>query len=129
MVDGSSLVDAPPMLHGMSSGQQDKRQYRRHAWRLPCTFRAASGDERGFVTNVSARGFFIQTRSPFEPGADILVTIESGSTPPIVVTGVAARQRKAHRSMSSLEQPGIGVQIESAPEDYYALVFELEGRQ
>ncbi len=113
----------------MSSGQDEQRQYRRHSRRVPCAFRVANEDQRGFVTNVSARGFFVQTRSRLEPGTDLLVTIESDSTSPIVVKGAVARVRKSHRSMSSIDQSGMGIEIESAPEEYYALVLELEEKE
>ena len=84
---------------------------------------------RGFVTNVSARGFFIQTRDLVEFGDAVLVTLELDRHMPIVVTGTVARSRPSHRSVSSIDQSGISVRIESAPEDYYQLVLELEEKK
>lgn len=107
----------------------NKRQYRRHSRRLSCIYRVEGKDARGFITNISARGFFIQARNHPEPGADVIVTIEHDPTLPIVLTGTIARLRKTHRSMANIEQPGIGVQIDSAPEDYYQLVLDLEQRK
>jgi hypothetical protein len=34
--------------------------------------------------------------------------------------------RKIHRSMSNIEQPGIGILVNTAPESYYQLVLEFE---
>lgn len=109
--------------------KKDKRRYRRHMRRLSCSYRVGGSEQRGFITNISARGFFIQSRSHAELGAEVVVTIEHEPTPPIIVNGTIARQRKSHRSMSNLEQPGIGVQIDSAPEDYYQLVLDLEKKE
>lgn len=106
--------------------RKNQRQYRRHARRLACTYRINGAGQRGFITNISARGFFIQARNHPEAGSEIIVTVEHEPTPPIVVTGTVARARKAHRSMANLEPPGIGIQIDSAPEDYYQLVLDLE---
>lgn len=107
----------------------EQRQYRRHPRRLACNYRVEGKELRGFITNVSARGFFIQARNHPEPGAEVIVTIEHEPTPPIVVTGTIARLRKTHRSMANIEQPGIGIQIDSAPEDYYQLVLDMEQKE
>ena len=111
------------------SAQKEMRQYQRHARRAACSFQSPEGTQRGFITNVSARGFFIQTRNRLEPATEIVVTIENDPDPPMIVTGTVARARSSHRSMSSIDQSGIGVQIDSAPEDYYRLVLELEEKK
>ncbi|MFT5696783.1 MAG: Tfp pilus assembly protein PilZ [Myxococcota bacterium] len=110
----------------MQTETPEQRQYRRHAWRLSCEFSSDTGAQRGFITNVSARGFFIQTRAKLEAGTEVVVVITSESSPPISVTGTVARSRRPHHSMASIEQPGLGVQIASATEDYYQLVLDLE---
>jgi hypothetical protein len=104
----------------------DKRQYRRHARRLFCSFRVAGSDSRGFITNISARGFFIQARNHPEPGGEVVVTIEGKDSDPIVVTGTVARMRKSHRAMANIVQPGIGILVNTAPESYYQLLLEFE---
>jgi len=104
----------------------DLRQYRRHSRRLACLYRVEGEERSGFITNVSPCGFFVQSRQQHTAGTEIMVTIEHEPTPPIVVFGRVVRQREAHRSVSSIEQSGIGVQIHSASEDYYQLIFDLE---
>jgi hypothetical protein len=106
--------------------KKDQRQYRRHNRRLSCCFRVAGSDKRGFITNISARGFFIQARNHPKPGGEVVVTIDDKGSNPIVVTGTVARMRKIHRSMSNIEQPGIGILVNTAPESYYQLVLEFE---
>ena len=119
----------PTDAHPMPGDKDEQRQYQRHAFRLPCEFTSPEGSQRGLIANISARGFFIHTRAKVEGGLDIVVTIDNSPTPQIQITGIVARSRKSHRSMSAIELPGIGVQITSAPEDYYQLVIELEGKE
>lgn|GEM_PF-3446231 len=109
--------------------KKDQRQYRRHARRLSCGFRVAGSENRGFITNISARGFFIQARNHPEPGGEIVVTIEDKGSDPIVVTGTVARMRKSHPSLSSIVQPGIGILVNTAPESYYQLILEFEQKR
>jgi hypothetical protein len=106
--------------------KKDQRQYRRHTRRLSCGFRVAGRDNRGFITNISARGFFIQARNQPEPGDELVVTIEDKGSDPIVVTGTVARMRKSHPSLSSIVPPGIGILVNTAPESYYQLILEFE---
>jgi hypothetical protein len=103
----------------------DLRKHRRHSRRLACRYRVEGEERSGFITNVSPCGFFVQSRQQHAAGTEIMVTIENEPMPPIVVLGRVVRQREAHRSVSSIEQSGIGVQIHSAPEDYYQLIFDL----
>ena len=112
----------------MASDQDEQRQFRRHAWRLACAFRTSEGDQRGFITNLSARGFFIQTRCRPGAGEEITATVENARSAPFELRGKVVRAQRSHRSMSALDQSGIGVQIDSAPEVYYQLVLEFEER-
>ncbi|MDP6979205.1 MAG: PilZ domain-containing protein [Myxococcota bacterium] len=107
----------------------EQRQYKRHAWRIPCSFQLPEGDQVGFVTNVSARGFFIQTRCKAEAGSQLVVVIEHEPDPPMLLTGTVVRARRSHRSMSSVEQPGIGVKIDTAPETFYQLILDMEDKE
>ncbi|MCP5041967.1 MAG: PilZ domain-containing protein [bacterium] len=109
--------------------ESERRQYQRHAWRLPCTFRLPEGEQVGFATNISARGFFVQTRCKAQPGEQIVVTIEHEPDPPMILTGAVVRARRSHRSMSSVEQPGFGFRIDTAPETFYCLVLDLEEKE
>lgn len=106
--------------------QDEQRQYKRHSFRLPCTFRILQGEQVGFITNLSARGFFIQTRSKADADADIIVQAQTENDPMMIITGTVVRERRSHRSMAAIEQPGIGVKIETAPESFYQLVLEME---
>ena len=110
----------------MPRDNDEHRQYQRHDWRIPCSYRIAGRQKRGFITNVSARGFFILSSSSVEGEKDILVTIELDGKAPIVITGKIARKHVSHRSIGAMNEAGIGVLIESAPETYYQLIIGLE---
>ncbi len=107
----------------------EQRQYKRHAFRLPCTFVLPEGEQVGFVTNVSARGFFVQTRCKADAGLQILVTVQHEPDPPMLITGTVVRQRRSHRSMGAMSQPGIGVKIDTAPESFYRIILDLEEKE
>ena len=105
--------------------EQKRRKFRRHRVRLPAEFRVGGRDYRGFVVDLSASGLFIQSSAGgLESGTDAVVSIRS--EPAMQVIGKITRQRARHRDMATIESPGIGIRIESAPEEYYQLVLTLE---
>lgn len=105
----------------------EKRKFERHAWRSPCTFLLDGRQHRGFVTDASARGFFLQTTAQVSPGMEIVATldVEGGA---IELIGSVSRTRGAHRETSALGRPGVGVEIQSAPEEYYRLILSFESK-
>jgi len=106
--------------------EPERRKFQRHARRLPCSFRLSNEPQVGFITNVSARGFFIQTRCKAQPGEEIIVRAERQPEPPMIITGSVVRSRWSHRSMTAMEQPGFGFKVDTAPESFYQLVFDFE---
>lgn len=107
----------------------EQRRSKRHAFRLPCTFRLPEGDQAGFITNISSRGFFIQTRCSADSGMQVVVTVQYEPDPAMLITGAVVRARRSPLSMTSLEQPGIGIKIETAPDTYYQLIQDLEQKE
>jgi c-di-GMP-binding flagellar brake protein YcgR len=110
----------------MAHDHDKRRKYRRHDRRLPCEYRIAGQEYRSFITDFSAGGFFIVSSLNIEPNTEILVTIELDPGISVVITGHVARRRSSHRSISVVNKAGLGVAIESAPEDYYQFVLDLE---
>ena len=109
----------------MSAEREELRQYQRHPRRIACTFRAANANQRAFIINVSARGFFIETRVQPTPGEEILVSIELDRDAPICVAGSVARTRRPHRSTTMINKSGFAIKISSAPEAYYQMILEF----
>lgn len=110
----------------MSPEAPDKRHHDRHAYQIPCDFRVGGSDYCGFVINISTRGFFIQANVVPTAGREILVDIRTD--PGMKVVGSIARFRGRHRNRVSMDSPGIGVRVDSAPEAYYQLVMMLEDK-
>ena len=112
----------------MAAPDAEKRIYLRHPRRMPCVFNVDGEQHRGFISNVSASGFFVQSSSRAEPPAQVIVTIDNeGET--IVVSGHVARRHKSHRSVAAVDRPGLGIQIDSAPESYFRMVLALEEKE
>ena len=109
-----------------SSGPE-KRVYVRHGRRLPCVIQVEGERHRGFIANLSASGFYVQSSSKVEPPTPVLVTIEHDGRP-IVVSGQVARRHQSHRAIAAVDRPGLGIQVHSAPESYYQLVLDLEAK-
>lgn len=116
----------------MADSQQaakNKRRFDRLHWRVPCTFRFESVDRRGFVTDLSAGGLFVHTSVKLEPGTAIMLTLDTDDYPPMVVSGVVARRRNVHRNATMVQDAGgMGIRLDSAPEEYYQLVASLSNK-
>ena len=109
----------------MSAEHGELRQYQRHPRRIACTFQADGVNQRAFITNISARGFLIETRSQPKPGDDIVVSIEFNREPPICVIGSITRTLRPHRSTTMINKSGFAVQVSSAPEAYYQMILKF----
>ena len=82
-------------------------------------------EHRGFVTNLSASGLYLQTRAKLESGTKLMIEVEANVDSQIVLTGTVARMRRSHRATTVIHQPGIGIELVSAPEAYFQLIMEL----
>jgi hypothetical protein len=46
----------------------------------------------------------------------------------MAVRATVRRPRRRHQAVTALEQPGVGLEIEAAPDAYYQLLTEIFGR-
>jgi Tfp pilus assembly protein PilZ len=88
--------------------------------------RDGESEIRGFVTDVSANGVFVQTQNRPALGCKVVLTLECEGPHPLVLTGAVARVLKSHHAAGSVIQSGVGIQIESAPEEFFQLVNDLD---
>lgn len=100
----------------------EKRRFDRIRGRIPCTIRSGDEEHRGFATDLSASGLFLQSRTKFEAGQKLTVELEHDGASPIVLTATVARTRVSHRSAMVVAPPGLGLLLESAPEAYFQLI-------
>lgn len=106
----------------------DKRRFPRQGLRIPCGFSCGQEEGRGFVVDVSAGGLFLQTMTRLEPGREVRLRLDPPDAPAIEILGTVARTRVGHREAVSVVRPGVGVQIDAAPEAWYQLVLDATHR-
>jgi len=108
----------------MASGREQRR-FERFKDRVSCTFKLGETIHRGFATDLSAGGLFLQTRSKPDPDTKLVVNLDREGETPLAVTGAVIRLRRSHPGAVSVRQPGVGFAIDSAPEDYFQLIMKL----
>jgi Tfp pilus assembly protein PilZ len=105
--------------------EANRRHLERFKGRISCSFKDGDTVQRGFATNVSAGGLFLQSRAEMEPGTKLVLTLDREDGQPLVLTGKVARMRRSHRAAASVTQPGFGFALDSAPEDYFQFIMQL----
>ena len=80
---------------------------------------------KGIITDISPRGIFIQMSSRIAPGTELHMDLISDGEEYTNIVAMVSRRRKAHQASASVEQPGIGVEILSAPEDFFDLIMSF----
>jgi hypothetical protein len=103
----------------------EKRQFRREKRRMACKFELDGHVCNGFVSDVSARGMFINTASQPIPGSEIEITLSEDCSGEIALRGRIARLRKSHHAAMAIIPSGFGVEIDYAPEAFFELLVEM----
>jgi hypothetical protein len=104
---------------------KNQRRFDRIRQRLPCLIREGEARHQGFVTDVSPSGLFLQTRAKLSGSAQLIIDIDwNGAN--VTLIGAIARVRKSNRSVAVVSSGGFGIQVQSAPEDYFRLIMELQ---
>ncbi len=94
---------------------------------MTCELRIQGESHKGFVLDLSARGLFVQTVATPPKGTEVRLKLYDHGDTPMELVARVARLRSSHRSLAAVEARGLGLQIESAPEAYFALVLALGG--
>ena len=76
------------------------------------------------MTDVSARGIFVETSNRIPPGTELRLVLRDprGS---VEVVGHVMRERRSHRSARHVRVSGLGIQLEVIPEGFFRLLVEL----
>jgi hypothetical protein len=102
----------------------NQRRFDRIRQRLPCVIRDGEAHHQGFVTDVLASGLFLQTLAG---SAQLVIDIDwNGEN--ITLIGKVARVRQSNRSATAVNSSGFGFRVESAPESYFRLIMDLQGK-
>lgn len=112
---------------GRVPGDRERRRFQRQPIRIPCRFRIGDRQGRGFVTDISAHGLFLQTTTALEDAAEIRLDLDPRRGPPIQLLGHVVRVRASHRDAIAVHRPGAGVRLASAPEAWFQLVLDPSG--
>ena len=109
---------------GASSGGAERRAFTRLPYRIPCEFNYSGARLAGIVTDISARGLFVETSNRIPTGTELLLVLRDprGS---FEVVGSVMRERRSHRSARHVRPSGLGIQLQVIPEPFFRLLVEL----
>jgi PilZ domain len=102
----------------------ERRAFTRLPYRIPCEFSYDGAKLAGIVTDIAARGLFVETSNRIPIGAELHLTLREprGS---FDVVGHVTRERRSHRSLRHVRASGLGIQLDVVPEPFFRLLVEL----
>jgi Tfp pilus assembly protein PilZ len=104
----------------------DRRAPRRKK-RIACALYVEQRRYSGIVLDISATGLFVQTSGKVLPGTLVRLELFDPDRPePLILQASVARQRVVPVRLKTIAHGGIGVKIEQAPEEFFALVAKLQ---
>lgn len=104
---------------------QEKRRFPRTKHRLGCEFEVLGVRYSGIVTDVSARGLFVQSSAIPKSGTELELLLRSPDHGEIVLQARAIRLTQRHRAAAAMDPKGFGLEITRAPEQYFAMLVAL----
>src|SRR5262245_54719742 len=108
----------------MAKAGSERRIFTRLPYRIPCAFAHEGHKLAGIVTDVSARGVFIQPSHRIPSGTELRLLLHDprGS---FEVVGRVKREKRSHRSARQVLSGGFGVRLDVVPEPFFRLLLEL----
>ncbi len=102
----------------------ERRVFRRVPYRIACEFMHGRHQRAGIVTDVSARGLFVETSHHVPAGTELRLTLREpqGSYD---LTGRVRRERRSHRYARQVRAGGFGMRLDVIPEPFFRLLVEL----
>jgi hypothetical protein len=102
----------------------ERRVFTRLPYRIPCEFAYNGAKLAGIVTDISARGIFVETSNRIPTGTELVLVLRDprGS---FQVVGQVMRERRSHRSARHVRSSGLGIQLSVVPEPFFRLLLEL----
>jgi hypothetical protein len=102
----------------------ERRIFTRLPYRIPCEFTHEGHKLAGIVTDVSARGIFVETSHRIPPGTELRLLLRDphGS---YELLGRVKREKRSHRSARQVLAGGFGVRLDVVPEPFFRLLLEL----
>jgi hypothetical protein len=106
---------------------KEQRRFERLKMRLRCELHYDEWQTSGMVLDISARGIFIRTGSSMKPpaGVDFRVVLVGADCGDIELMARIARTKVVRRELVTVAAGGLGLELVSAPEEYYDLLKPL----
>ena len=107
-----------------SAAPPERRGFARLPYRIPCEFTYGGSKLAGIVTDISARGIFVETSNRVPLGTEVSFVLRDprGS---FELRGRVVRERRSHRSARHIRASGLGIQLDVVPEPFFRLLVEL----
>jgi hypothetical protein len=102
----------------------ERRSFKRVPYRIPCEFSHQGVRMAGIVTDVSARGLFVETSNRV-PAGTVLHMVLRDPRGSYEVIGQVQRERRSHRSARQVLSGGFGMRLDVVPEQFFRLLVEL----
>ena len=107
---------------------QNRRQFARLKHRVACELHHSGIKTTGIVLDVSPRGLFVRMSAgaaPKIPGTEVRVVVRAVGREPFELMARLARAKLVRRELVNAANGGFGLEVTSAPEDFYELVQAL----
>jgi hypothetical protein len=102
----------------------ERRTFARVPYRIPCSFEHQGAKLGGIVTDVAARGVFVETSHRIPPGTELrLVLLDPRGA--YDLTGRVVREKRSHRSARQVLSGGFSVTLDVIPEPFFQLLVQL----
>jgi len=104
---------------------KNRRQFDRVRYRLSCELHHSGRRHSGMVLDISASGLFVRTSTgtaPKDPGTEVRVVINDPNGEPFELLARLARANVVRRELVTAADGGFGLEVTSAPEQFYKLV-------
>ncbi len=93
---------------------------------MPCRLQVGPTQFAGMVIDLSRTGIFVQTSASAKPGQRIQLRLgEEGRNAFFTIGAEVVWKRKVPPQLVSVAEGGLGLRIENAPEEYFALLAEV----
>jgi hypothetical protein len=102
----------------------ERRLFARVPYRIPCTFTHEGAKLGGIVTDVSARGVFVESSHRLPQGTELRMQLRDPRGT-YEVSGHVVREKRSHRSARQVMAGGFSVRLATIPEPFFQLLVEL----
>ena len=112
------------MAQAKAESGPERRVFARVPYRIPCAFTHQGARLGGIVTDVAARGIFVESSHRIPAGTELRFVLRDPRGA-YEVAGRVVREKRSHRSARQVVSGGFSVRLETIPEPFFQLLVEL----